>query len=258
MRSRMLAGFIVLLLGTASALPARAARTTELTVFAAASLTDALKTIGMAYEKSTGVHVAFNFGASSTLARQIEAGAPADVFFSADEAKMNGLAAHHHVRPETRRSLLSNTLVVVVPADAPRRLAGIAALAGPGFKTIAIADPLTVPAGIYAKQYLRAARVWSKVVDRLIPTDNVRATLSAVEAGNVDAGIVYKTDALTSSRVAIAFDVPQEKGPRISYPVAVTTVTTQPLAAGQFVAYLASRAALDVFQAYGFRLAAQR
>ncbi len=243
---RLVVVLLAVLIGVA---PARA---TELTVFAAASLTDAMKAIGAAYEKQTGVRVACNFGASSLLARQIQEGAPADIFFSADEAKMNQLAARRLILADTRRSLLANTLVVVVPADAPRTFRSIADLAAPSYRAIAIADPLTVPAGIYAKQYLRSARVWSRVVGRLIPTDNVRATLSAVEWGNVDAGIVYKTDALISKKVAVAFEVPRADGPRITYSVAVLVGGAHTAAARAFVQYLAGTEASAVFRRFGF------
>lgn len=225
---------------------------TELLVSAAASLSDALREIGATYEKTRGIHIVYNFGASSLLARQIQEGAPADIFFSADEAKMNDLAARQMILPATRRSLLSNSLVVVVPSDAPRHLARIAELASPRFRTIAIADPTTVPAGIYAKRYLLATGVWTKVAGRLIPTDNVRAALLAVASGNADAGIVYKTDAMHSTQVAIALEVPAREGPRISYPVAVVATSARPEQARLFVGYLASAAGLGVFRKYGF------
>jgi molybdate transport system substrate-binding protein len=242
---------IILCLLAALVLHVAPAAATDLVVFAAASLTDALKEIGADYEKATGDHVTFNFGASSMLALQIQEGAPADVFFSADEARMDALEKRRLIAPGTRRSVLSNTLVVVVPADAPARFARIEDLAASRFRAIAIADPLTVPAGIYAKQYLRSTRTWGKVVGRLIPTDNVRAALAAVESGNVDAGIVYRTDALISKKVAVAFEA---RGPRISYPVAVVGATSHRVKAVALVHYLTSEPALTVFRKYGFLL----
>lgn len=242
----------------ALALCAEPASAADLVVSAAASLTDVLKELGTQYAQTHGARIAYNFGASSALARQIQEGAPADVFFSADEAQMDGLAKRHAIVPATRRSLLSNTLVVVVPADAPRTFARIDDLAAPQFRAIALADPATVPAGLYAKQYLKATRMWPKLVDRLIPTDNVRATLAAVAAGNVDAGIVYRTDALMSKKVSVAFEVPRAKGPRISYAVAVVAASSQREAAAAFVRFLASDGAAAVFRKYGFLVAAPR
>jgi len=182
-----------------AAVPAAA----EVTVFAAASLTDALKEIATAYEGSSGDKLVFNFGASSILARQIQEGAPADLFFSADEAKMDSLAKGGLVTKETRRSLLSNTLVIVVPADSTLTLATPADLATSKVRVLALAEPQSVPAGIYAKEWLKSLKLWSKVIDKVIPTENVRAALAAVESGNADLGIVYKTDAGISKKVRI-------------------------------------------------------
>ncbi|MBU6402331.1 MAG: molybdate ABC transporter substrate-binding protein, partial [Verrucomicrobia bacterium] len=131
-------------LGLAAATGA-AANDAEFTVFAAASLTDALKSIAAVYQRQSGDKIRFNFGASSFLARQIQEGAPADLFFSADEAKMDGLAKRGLIETSTRRSLLSNSLVIVVAADNPSRITAARDLAGPGFKTIALADPAAVP-----------------------------------------------------------------------------------------------------------------
>src|SRR5262245_4066219 len=155
----------------------------ELQVFAAASLTDALQELAKTYEKDSGQKIAFNFGASSLLARQIQEGAPADVFFSADEAKMDGLDKAHLLLPGTRRSLLSNTLVVVVASDSPLKLSAASELGDARFKRLALAETRTVPAGIYAKQYLEKIGIWARVAERVIPTENVRAALAAVESG---------------------------------------------------------------------------
>src|SRR5262245_5451450 len=168
---------------------------TEINVFAAASLTDSLKEIAIAYEKTSGDKVVFNFGASSTLARQIEEGAPADIFFSADEAKMDGLQKKNLIDASTRKSRLGNALVVVVASDSQLQIGSAAALTNAAIKKLALAEPKTVPAGIYAKKWLEDAKLWSAIEPKLIPTENVRAALAAVEAGNVEAGVVYKTDA---------------------------------------------------------------
>jgi molybdate transport system substrate-binding protein len=235
----------------AALLPA-AARAVEVQVFAAASLTDALREIAATYEKSEGDRVVLNLGASSALARQIQEGAPADLFLSADEAKMDSLEKKKLLLPGTRRSVLSNTLVIVVPDDSSLKISDAKDLAAPGIRAIALAEPQSVPAGIYAREYLRKRGIWSKVIDRVVPTENVRAALAAVESGNVDAGIVYKTDAGISKKVRIAYEVPRADGPVISYPFAVVAEAGQPAAARKFLTYLESPAALAVFRKYGF------
>ena len=229
------------------AVPARAA---DLQVFAAASLTDALKEIAPEYEKATGDKLVLNLGASSTLARQIQEGAPADLFLSADEEKMNGLEKRKLLLPGTRKSVLSNTLVVVVPADSKLKISGPADLAA--VRVLALAEPQTVPAGIYAKEYLKSKGLWSKVIDRVIPTENVRAALAAVESGNADAGIVYKTDAGISKKVKIAYEVPKAESPEISYPFAVLAASERKEAARKLLDYLHSPAGLAVFRKHGF------
>ncbi len=226
----------------------------DLQVSAAASLTDALQEIDAAYEKAGGDHVLLNLGASSMLARQIEAGAPADLFCSADEAKMDGLDKHHLLLAGTRKDLLSNTLVVVVPLASPLKIASPADLAGADVRALALADPAAVPAGIYAKTYLQGKGLWDKVSGRVIPTEDVRAALAAVESQNAQAGIVYKTDALISKKVRVAFEVPRAESPKIDYPCAVVAASKHPVAARKLLAYLSSPSAAAVFERYGFLL----
>lgn len=225
---------------------------TELNVFAAASLSDALTEIAGSYEPVSGDRLRYNFAASSALARQIKEGAPADVFFSADEAKMDDLVRGNLVATETRHSLLSNTLVIVVNADGGAAVTTPADLEKSTVGRIALAEPQSVPAGIYAKEYLQKAGLWKKVTDKVVPTENVRACLSAVETGNADAGIVYKTDALYSNKVKIAYEVTAAEGPKISYPLAVMKESRNADAARKFVAHLASPQARAIFAKYGF------
>jgi molybdate transport system substrate-binding protein len=227
----------------------------ELTVYAAASLTDALKEIAAAYEKQSGDKLQFNFGASSMLARQIEEGAPADLFFSADEAKMDALEKKDLLLPGTRRSLLSNLLVIVVPTDASTAPKSAADLVKPEFKKIALAEPQTVPAGIYAREYLQKLGLWDAVKEKVVPTENVRAALAAVESGNVEVGIVYKTDSLISKKVKVAVEIPAAEGPKISYPIAVVKSSKQPERAKQFAEYLAGPTPRSVFEKFGFTFA---
>ena len=211
--------------------------------------------IGRAYEKESGDKLRFNFGASSMLARQIEEGAPADLFFSADEAKMDALEKKDLLLPGTRRSLLSNFLVIVVPADARATPKSAADLARPEFKKLALAEPQTVPAGIYAREYLQKLTLWDAVKDKVVPTENVRAALAAVESGNVEAGIVYKTDSMISKKVKIAVEIPPAEGPKISYPIAVLRSSKQPDRAKRFAEYLAGPVARPVFEKFGFSFA---
>jgi molybdate transport system substrate-binding protein len=257
MRAAASISLLLLLLGLGLSLAAPA-EVAEIDLFAAASLTEALEEIAAAYERSGGGKVVLNLGASSTLARQIQEGAPADLFFSADEAKMDLLEEQGLILTETRRSLLSNTLVVVVPMDSNLPMGSARDLADPRIRALALAEPQSVPAGIYAKEYLRSQKLWSKIMDRIVPTENVRAALAAVESGNVDAGIVYKTDAGISKKVKIAYEVPAAEGPKISYPVAVLAGSKRQGAARGFLAYLESPAALDVFRKHGFLIAAPR
>jgi molybdate transport system substrate-binding protein len=226
----------------------------EISVFAAASLTDSLKEIAAGYEKSSGDKITFNLGASSTLARQIEAGAPADIFFSADEAQMNGLAKLGLIDPATRKSRLGNSLVVVVTADSTLQINSASDLTNATVKQIALADPKAVPAGVYAKAWLTQQQLWPAIEPKVVPTENVRAALAAVESGNVEAGVVYKTDAGISKKVKVAYEVPAADAPDISYPMALVKDSKQPDAAKNFLNYLDSKEAGDIFKKFGFML----
>lgn len=222
---------------------------TEVNVFAAASLTDALTELAADYERRTGVKIVLNLGASSTLARQIEQGAPADLFLSADEATMQRLITAQRIDGKTRRSVLSNTLVIVVPEGAPR-IDHPRRLSEARFATIALAEPSSVPAGVYARQYFEQLGIWTKIAPKVVPTDNVRSALAAVEAGNADAAVVYRTDTRIAKRVRIAYEVPRAAGPKISYPFAA--VANAPPPALRFLSYLRSPFARRIFARHGF------
>jgi molybdate transport system substrate-binding protein len=229
----------------------------SLTVFAAASLTDSLKEIGANYEKQTGQKVDFNFEASSTLARQIQEGAPADIFFSADETQMDRLAKQDLIDPSTRQDRLGNTLVVIVPVDSTLQIHSPGDLAQADVKQIALADPKSVPAGVYAKTWLEKLQLWEAVKSKVIPTENVRGALAAVVSGNVEAGIVYKTDATISKKVKIAYEVSGADSPHIRYPMAMVKASSQPDAAKKFLAYLDSEDASKAFSKFGFAIRGQ-
>lgn len=227
---------------------------TEVTVFAAASLTDSLKEIAAAYQKESGDKIIFNFAASSTLARQIEEGGPADIFFSADEAQMNRLEKKGLIDPATRKSRLGNSLVVVVPGDSTLQIKSASDLTNAGIRQIALADPRAVPAGVYAKGWLTRQQLWPAVEPKVVPTENVRAALAAVASGNVELGVVYKTDAAISKNVKVAYEVPRADAPDISYPMALVKGSPQPEAAKKFLDYLSSEEAGQVFVRFGFLL----
>ena len=221
-------------------------------VSAAASLMDVLREIGKRYERQSGDSVLLNFGASSLLARQIMAGAPVDVFISADEQKMDELQSRGLIPPPSRRSIVSNTLAIVIAADSPLKIASPKDLLDPSVRNIAVAEPQSVPAGIYAKQYLRKVRVWDRIVSKVVPTDNVRSALAAVESGNAEVAIVYKTDALISRRVRVGYEVPAAEGPKIAYPAAVVGESRERAAAQRFLDYLTGAEARAIFDRYGF------
>ena len=236
----------------AAALLAVGASAAELTVFAAASLSDALKEIAPAYTKATGDTLRFNFGASGALARQIKEGAPADLIVSADELRVDQLEKAGLLLAGTRRTILANQLVVVVAVENGAPVAALADLARPEVKRIAIGEPATVPVGTYTKEHLEKLGLWAQVSGKTVPLDNVRAVLAAVEAGNADAGFVYRTDALISKKVRVAVLVPLAEGPRITYPVAVVAGTKSVEAAKAFAAFLAGPEAQVVFAKFGF------
>ena len=221
-----------------------------LRVSAASSLADVLKEINAAFEKSTGTKVELNLGASSALARQIEEGAPADVFFPADLAKMDGLEKQGLIDVTTKEAQLSNSLVVVEPSDSKLRITSGKDLAG--VNRIALANPHAVPAGIHAKTWLEKIGLWNEVEPKVVATENVRAALAAVESGNVDAGVVYKTDAAISKKVKIAFAVPVAEAPQIIYPMAVLKNSNNAGTAKRYLDFLDSKEATRAFVKFGF------
>ena len=239
---------LFLFLVLVAALPLRAA---TVTVFAAASLTDALKAIGQAYEAKSGDKISFNFAGSNVLARQIEEGAPANLFFSADEAQMDAVAKAGLIDPATRKDVLKNQLVIIAPSDSPLSSFTPPDLAQAGIQRIALADPRAVPAGVYAKAYLTKLGLWSKIEGKVVPTANVRAALAAVASTDAETGMVYATDAATSKSVKVIYAVPLADGPRITYPVAMLKAAEDE-AAKKFLAYLQSPDAQAVFRRDGF------
>lgn len=226
----------------------------KLTVFAAASLTDVLQEAGTAFTQQTGIAVRFSFAASSALARQIESGAPAGAFVSADEDWMNYLSAHGLIRRGTRADVARNSLVLVAPADSKLQLKVAPgfqlALALGGKGRIATADPDSVPAGKYAKAALIWLGVWNDVASRIVPAENVRSALALVSLGEAPLGIVYATDARGEPKVRVVDTFPADSHAPITYPAAVTNSGDADAAA--FVQFLQGDAARDIFRRYGF------
>jgi molybdate transport system substrate-binding protein len=225
-----------------------------LTVYAAASLSESLQECADRYTAATGIPVRLSFAASSALARQIEAGATADVFVSADTDWMDYLAVRHLIQPASRRDLLGNRLVLIAEANDPITLPigagfGLAkALAG---DRLAVADPDSVPAGRYARAALATLQVWDAIAPQLARGENVRAALQFVARGEARLGIVYETDAKADARVRVVGVFPAATHPPIRYPMAATRGASTRAAA--FLDYLASPSAATVWAKYGFQ-----
>jgi molybdate transport system substrate-binding protein len=225
------------------------------TVFAAASLTDAMKDVAAAWQKAGNPAPVYSFGASSTLARQIEQGAPAALFASADEQWMDYLAKRNLIVPDSRRDLLSNKLVLIVPASHPQHITigpnfDLAKLLGPNGR-LATGDPAHVPVGLYAKQALQKLGVWNIAEPRMAPAADVRSALLLVERGEAPAGIVYATDAAVSKNVMVAGVFPDSSHDPITYPFAIIKANDSPQARA-LLTFMAGPQAREIFTARGF------
>lgn len=238
---------------SASPVSQKPAETVELTVSAAASLTDALKEIQKAYEsKNQNIKLNFNFGASGALQQQIEQGAPADLFLSAATKNLKALVDKQLIDTNKQKNLLTNELVVVIPADGKTMIGNVTDLTKAEVKHVAIGIPESVPAGSYAKEALTNVKLWEGLQSKTVQGKDVRQVLQYVETGNTEAGFVYKTDALTSQKVKIAFSVDPKTYAPIEYPVGIVKATKHSKEAGDFYAYLQSKEAMDVFGKFGF------
>jgi len=225
-------------------------------VAAAVSLTESLQRAVDAWERSTSETAVLNFAASNVLARQIEEGAPVDLFVSADAVQMDRLVSRRLVEPTSVVPLLSNQLVVVTPVD--RRLPAPApdGLKDPRVSRIALGDPAGVPAGLYARRWLESRGLWAAVEPKVVPAASVRAALAAVEAGNADAAVVYRTDVLANPRVHVEHVVPHDEGPRIIYPAGIVTASRAPERARALLSWLASDEGRAIFVDAGFSVPA--
>lgn len=222
----------------------------DIVVSAASSLVDVMAALGQAYHLDTGERITVNTGASNTLARQILAGAPVDVFISADQAQMD--TAQGALERGTRVDVVRNQLAVAVPSGSSVVLGSLGDLARPAFRRIAIGDPAAVPAGVYARQALDRLGLWAPLRSRLIPMASVRFALAAVESGTADAAVVYRTDVGTSRRARLAFVVPVAEGPAILYPAALVRTGRNAAGGRRFLAFLRSAPALALFEKAGF------
>ena len=230
-----------------------ASQPTELNISAAVSMKDALAEIQTNYQKKAPhVKLVYNLGASGSLQKQIEQGAPADIFISAAPKQMNELEAKNLVIKATRKNLLENKLVLIAPKDSTLSISKLEDLQNDTVKQISIGETKVVPAGQYAEQALKKLGVWDKVQRKIVFAKDVRTVLTYVDTGNVDAGLVYKTDAATSSKVKILATAPDGSHAPIIYPAAVLTGAKNQKAAEEFLAYLAGPEGKTVFEKYGF------
>lgn len=230
------------------------ARPKSIVVAAAVSLENAFSEIAQLYTARTGTKVDFSFGGSGELEKQIEAGAPVDVFSSAGEKEMNELQAQGLIVTASRADFVGNTLALVVPADSKLALTSFAQLVQPKVKRIAIGNPTTVPAGLYAQQALRSLHLWTKLRPRLIFSEDVRQALDYVMRDEVNAGIVYSTDVpIAHGKVRTAAEAPPGTYGPVLYPIAIVKGCSHPEAARRFTSLVLSPEGKRILEEYGFR-----
>ena len=245
--------FIQLSCAAPSTTPAQA---TSLLVSAASSLTDALKEINTLYSaQNPNLTISNNFAASGTLQAQIQNGAPVDIFISAAAAQMDNLQKAQLIVDDTRKNLLKNSIVLIVPSDSVVELSDFKGLISEKIKRVAMGDPKSVPAGIYAQQLFEQLGIASQLQPKLIFGGDVRQILTYVESGNVDAGVVYSTDAKISTKVKIVATAPENINAKIVYPVAVIKASKNIAAARGYEDFLFGAKAKAIFEKYGFSMA---
>ncbi len=243
--------FLTFFVLSVSALPAK--ENGEILVSTAISLKDAFKEISSLYEQRTGVRARLNLSSSGLLQKQIEAGAPADVYASAGMKQMDALETGGFVVPGTRAVFARNRLVLIVPAGSVLVLKSFAGLAGSGISRLAIGNPKTVPAGQYAEQALKSMALWDLLRSRLIPAENVRQVLDYVARDEVDAGFVYASDVPASrGKTVIAAQAPEDSHDPILYPIAVVKGTESPEEAEDFIDLVLSDSGQAILKKHGF------
>ena len=225
----------------------------EILISAATSLKGAFEDLGALFEGNTGIRVRFNFGASGLLEKQIEAGAPVDIFVSASGKQLDDLRAKGQIFAETKRNLAENVLVLITSSRPPLKLRSFSDLANPGIERLAIGNPKTVPAGQYAEESLRSLKLWDKLQPRMILAENVRQVLDYVIRGEVSAGIVYASDVLTAKgKVLIAATAPAGSHTRIFYPIAIVKGTQSRKNSQRFIDFALGGAGQEILQKHGF------
>lgn len=251
-RLNRIAAFACSLLLAMALQPANAA---DLIVSAAASLTDAFRAVATAYESSrSGTRITLNLAGSGQLLQQIDNGAPVDVFASADEATMDEAEARKLIIDDTRVDFARNTLVLIEPADGPRRLKSLADITQPGTGRIAVSNPDVVPVGRYSREALLKLGIWKAIQPQLVTTENVRQSLAYVARGEVDAGFVYATDVrVEPGKVRIVATVPTTEP--IVYPIAVVRASREAVAARDFIAFIRSTEGREILARFGFATA---
>ncbi|MDJ0899492.1 MAG: molybdate ABC transporter substrate-binding protein [Xenococcus sp. MO_188.B8] len=223
-----------------------------LTISAAASLQDALQEIGKLYNQyQPNVNLIYNFGSSGSLRHQIEQGAPVDIFISADEQHMDALENKNLLLSNTRQNLLKNELLLITALD-NSKITGFTQLKSNSVRKIAIGSPDSVPAGKYAKEVLESLKLYKSLKPKFVFTKDVRQVLTYVETGNVEAGIVYATDAQISKRVKVIATAPTDSHSPIIYPVAIARDSKNPETAQDFIQFLFSSTSKNIFTEYGF------
>ena len=228
----------------------------ELNVSAAASLTDALKEVNQLYmQQNNNVTITANFAGSGTLQQQIEQGAPVDVFISAASTQMDNLQEKELILNDTRKGLLNNAIVLIVPEGSTLGITGFNDLATAKVERIAIGDPQSVPAGKYAQQAFDELGITVQIESKLVLGNDVRQVLTYVETGNVDAGMVFATDALISGKVKVVANAPADINAKIVYPVSVIKASKHPDIAEDYIDFLFSDQVKTVFEDYGFTMA---
>lgn len=236
-------------------LPVAQAAQTEIIVSAAASLRDVMEAIQPVYQReNSNIRLTYNFGSSGSLQQQIEQGAPVDVFISAAPRQMNELQEKGLILSETRKDLLKNSIVLITPKNNPR-VQNFQDLTNSQVQRISIGEPESVPAGRYAREVLTSMNMFDQLRSKLVFARDVRQVLTFVETGNVDAGMVYTTDAKISDQVSIVATAPAGSHSPIVYPIAVIKDSRNPEAAKGFIRFLSSNTAKSLFERYGFELA---
>jgi molybdate transport system substrate-binding protein len=252
LRNKSIMLFLVLVIFLASCQKDGDTAEKEITVSAAASLREALEEAGKLYmQKNPDIKIVYNFGGSGSLQQQIIQGAPVDVFISASEDQYQKLLTKKIIQPEDSVQLLTNELVLIVPKNR-EPLIDLQHLQNAKIKRIALGTPETVPAGKYAKQAIQSAGIWSDIETKLIFTKDVRQVLSYIETGNVDAGIVYKTDALISQKIKFTPLKGKISHDPIIYPAGVVASSKKHKEASSFFRFLTDRNTIDIFKKYGF------